>query len=81
MKLVYQYMSIFFAFQIATHHLHPLQVENSRLVVDEDADGNFRLKRVSTLSAELFFSRTMDNKGFFQLEIIINILVSCFRFI
>ena len=41
MKLVYQYMAIFFNFSRTLGHLHPLQVENCdsnpRLVVDEDA--------------------------------------------
>ena len=50
MKLVYQYMAIFFNFQTTSNHLHPLQVENcdsnSRLVVDEDDTGKFRLERV-----------------------------------
>ena len=50
MKLVYQYMTIFFNFQTTSNHLHPLQVENcdsnSRLVVDEDDNGKFRLERV-----------------------------------
>ena len=32
-------------------------------------------------SAELFFVSTMETKGFFQFEIIINVLVSSFRFI
>ena len=50
MKLVYQYVVIFFNFLTTSNHLHPLQVENcdsnSRLVVDEDDNGKFRLKRV-----------------------------------
>ena len=52
MKLVYQYMAIFFIFSPTSSHLHPLQVENCdsnlRLVVDEDEDNNgeFRLRRV-----------------------------------
>ena len=50
MKLVYQYMPIFFNFSPTLRHLHPLQVENcvsnSRLVVDEDDNGKFRLERV-----------------------------------
>ena len=50
MKLVNQYMAIFFNFSPTSNHLHPLQVENcdgdSRLVVDEDDNGKFRLKRV-----------------------------------
>ena len=40
MKLVYQYMTIFFTFSPTSNHLHPLQVENCdsnlRHVVDED---------------------------------------------
>ena len=51
MKLVYQYMAIFFNFSPTSNHLHPLQVKNchsnSRLVVDEDDNGKFRLERVN----------------------------------
>ena len=51
MKLVYQYMTIFFNFSLTPNHLHPLQVENcgsnSRLVVDEDDNGKFRVERVN----------------------------------
>ena len=47
MKLVYQYMAIFCTFSPTSNHLHPLQVENcdsnSRLVVDEDDNGKFRV--------------------------------------
>ena len=51
MKLVYQYMVIFFNFLITSNHLHPLQVENrdsnSRLVMDvDDYHGKFRLETV-----------------------------------
>ena len=50
MKLVYQYMVIFFTFSPTSNHLHPLQVENcdsnSQLVVDEDDNGKFRLQKV-----------------------------------
>ena len=50
MKLVYQCMTIFFNFKTTLNQLHPLQVENcdsnSRLVVDEDDNGKFRLERV-----------------------------------
>ena len=50
-KLVHQYMAIFFNFSPTSNHLHPLQVENcdssSRLVVDEDDNGKFRLERVN----------------------------------
>ena len=51
MKLVYQYMVIFFTFSPTSNHLHPLQVKNcgsnSRLVVDEDDNGIFRFERVN----------------------------------
>ena len=51
MKLVYQHMEILFTFSLTSNHLHPLQVENcdsnSRLVVDEDDNGEFRLDRVN----------------------------------
>ena len=49
-KLIDRYMAIFFNFSPTLNHLHPLQVENcdsnSRLVVDEDDNGEFRLERV-----------------------------------
>ena len=52
MKLVYQNMPIFFNFKTTSNHFHSLQVENcdsnSRLVVDEDDNGKFRLERVKT---------------------------------
>ena len=60
MKLVYQYMAIFFNFSPTSSHLHPLQVENcdsnSRLVVDEDDKGKFRPERV-----KLFLATAMHN--------------------
>ena len=50
MKLVYQYMVIFYIFSPASSHVHPLQVENCdsnlRLVVDESDNGKFRLESV-----------------------------------
>ena len=53
MKMVYQYIAIFFNFQTTSNHLHPLQVENcdsnSRLVVDGDDNGKFRPERVNVL--------------------------------
>ena len=49
MKLIYQYMVIFFNFSPTSSHLHPLQVENcdsnSRLAVDEDDNGKLRLEK------------------------------------
>ena len=59
MKLVYQHIAIFLNFLTTLNHLHPLQVENcdsnSRLVVDEDDNGKFRLERVilAQLSANI----------------------------
>ena len=51
MKLVYQYMTIFFNLSDISSHLHPLQGENcdsnSRPVVDEDDNGKFKLQRVN----------------------------------
>ena len=51
MKLVYQYMTIFFNFETTLNHLHPLQVENcdsnSRLVVNENDNFKFRLEKVN----------------------------------
>ena len=50
MKLVYQYMAIFFNFSPTSNHLYPLQAENcdsnSLFVVDEDDNDKFRLERV-----------------------------------
>ena len=44
-------MAIFFNFSPTSSHLRPLQVDicdiNSRLVVGEDDNGNFRLERVN----------------------------------
>ena len=49
MKLIDQYMEIFFNLSPTSDHLHPLQEKcdsNSRLVVDDDDNGKFRLERV-----------------------------------
>ena len=50
MKLVYQYMAIFFYLLTTSNHLHSLQIENcdsnSRLVVDKDDNGKLRIERV-----------------------------------
>ena len=57
MKLFHEYIVIFFNLSPKSNHLHPLRVENcgsnSRLVVDEDDYGKFRIERV-----KLFFSVT-----------------------
>ena len=50
MKLIDQYMAIFYNFSPTSNHLHPLQVENcdsnSRLVVDDEDNDKFKLERV-----------------------------------
>ena len=60
MKLAYQYIAIFFNFSTTSNHLHPLPVvncdSNSRLVVDEDDNGKFRLERVNPLPADHDYS-------------------------
>ena len=47
-------LAIFFNFAPASNNLHPLQVENcdsnSRLALDEDDNGKFRLERVLSSS-------------------------------
>ena len=52
MKLVYQYMAIFFTFSPTSNHLHPLQAANccssSRLVVDENDNVKSALKGLRT---------------------------------
>ena len=57
MQLVYQNMAIFFNFSPTSNHLHSLQVENcdsnSRLVVDEDDNGKFRVERVNLVNVYL----------------------------
>ena len=61
MKLVYQYMVIFFTFSPTSDHLHPLQVENcgsnSRLVVGEDDNGKLKLERVNFVTPSLVILR------------------------
>ena len=60
MKLVYQYMVIFFTFSPPSSHLHPLQVDNCdrnlQLVVDEDDNGKFRLEKVGLMIIEIKMS-------------------------
>ena len=55
MKLFYQYMAIFFNFSPTASHRYPIQAENcdsnSRLVVDKDDNGKFRLERVNPYNA------------------------------
>ena len=58
-KLIYQYMGIFFNFSPTSNHVHPLQMDNcdsnSRLVVNEHGSGKFRLERVESLRGIRWF--------------------------
>ena len=57
-KLFHEYIVIFFNLSPTSNHLHPLQVEycdsNSRLVVDEDDNGELRLERVKLKYISVF---------------------------
>ena len=69
MKLAYQlYMVIFYHFQTTSNRLHPLQVENcdsdSRPVVDEDANGKFRLQRVKHQELHIFVLKADKHESF-----------------
>ena len=59
MKLFYEYIVIFCNLSPTSNHLHSLRVENcgsnSRLVVDEDDYGKFRIERVN--HADLYACR------------------------
>ena len=72
MKLVYQYMAIFFNFPPTSSHLHSLQVENcdsnSWLVVDEDDNGKLRPERVNSVTRrEIVFNVTPYMCGYVKL--------------
>ena len=58
MNFFYQYLAIFSNFLPTSTHLHPPQVENcdsnSQLVVDENDNGKFRLKRVKRQYLHIF---------------------------
>ena len=68
MKLVYQYMAVFFTFSPTSSHLHPLQVENcdsnSRLVVDGDDNVKSGLKGLKgghlSLKSAAFYAHGID---------------------
>ena len=65
MKLVYQCMVIFLNFSPTSSHLRPLQVENcdsnSRLVVDEDDNGELRPEGVNVRNPR-FYMRIRTRK-------------------
>ena len=68
MKLFYKYMAIFFTLSPTSNHLHPLQDENcdsnSRLVVDEDDNGKFRVERFKgNLNCDLCWYVHIDNEN------------------
>ena len=50
MKLVYQHMVIFVYFSLSSSTTSRELHSNSRLVVDEDDNGKFRLERVKALN-------------------------------
>ena len=70
MKLVYQYVAIFFIFSPISNQLHPLQVDNcdsnSRLVVDEDHNGklNPALKGLNSATNAMTQDRDKIKIGF-----------------
>ena len=72
MKMVYQYMVISFNFSPSSNLLHPLQVDNcdsnSRLVVDEDDNGKFRLERVNPYNFEIFLYKLLRPTGILNLK-------------
>ena len=82
LKLFYQYMAICFNFQPTSSHLHLLQVENCgynlRLVADEMTIVNSDSKGLKRCNIIILTKRS---KGCFPFEIIMNVLVSSFRFI
>ena len=59
-------MVIFFNFLITSNHLYPLQIENcdsnSRLVVDEDDNGKFRLERVNQVQLTALLAKLIKPK-------------------
>ena len=64
------YNTYFFYFSPVWSHLHSLHVDNcdskSRLVVDENDNGKFRLERVKVL---IFFYINHGDQSFFQFEV------------
>ena len=68
MKLVHQYMAIFFTFSPTSNHLHPLQDENccrnSRLVVDEADNVKSGLKGLKGQTLTMHQSNILRNDLF-----------------
>ena len=73
-------MAIFCNFQTTSNHLHPIQVENcdsnSRLVVDEDDNGKFRLERVERYYHDFYL---FYDCGFFVLQKVLSRLTCTSR--
>ena len=67
-------MAIFFIFLPSSNHLHPLQVENcdsnSRLAVDEDDNGKFRLERFKHQDLQMFCLELNKMSNFQPLEVV-----------
>ena len=59
-------MAISFNFSPTSNHIHPFQGENcdsnSRLVVDEDDNGKFRIERVLMVSCVLYFFQKFSSQ-------------------
>ena len=69
MKLYYQYMAIFTHLKSSSSTSIPAEIcdSNSRLVVDEDDNGKFRVKRVNVLK---YLCANHLDRRYFQFEII-----------
>ena len=90
MKLVYQYMPIFFNLSPTSNHLHPLQVENcdsnSRLVVDEDDNVKSGLQGLNMvprfiewyLTQWYIYSSDKDNREITKLNIVTCQSIPCY---
>ena len=65
MKHACKYMVIFFNFSLTLNHFYSLQAENcdsnSRLVVDEEDNGKFRLKGLTKVRATLLCDNSFIN--------------------
>ena len=72
-------MAIFYYFLPIPYHLYLLQVENcdsnSRLVVDEDDNGKFRLQRVKPVSQQII-SHNLELNIAFKYRIAIQLILN-----
>ena len=69
------FINFFFHLLPTSRDFHSLQVENcgsnSRIVVDEDDNGKFRLERVNSYSAKILLNKQWRPMFLFQFEITI----------